>query len=82
MPPSILARTAKAGPDSYIRAVFDRNRQAIRECLMEGHLAREGLLDLEAVEQALVIDAFTGDSTIYRLLDLAEAENWARAWRG
>ena len=82
LPPSILARTAKAGPDSYIRAVFDRNRQVIRECLMEGHLAREGLLDLEAVEQALMIDAFTGDSTIYRLLDLAEAENWARTWRG
>lgn len=49
---------------------------------MEGHLAREGLLDLAAVEQALMIDAFTGDSTIYRMLDLAEAENWAKMWRG
>lgn len=81
LPPSILTRTAKAGPDSYIRAIFDRNRQAVRHSLMDGLLARQGLLDLPAVEQALGIDAYTGDSIIYRLLDLAEAEHWARAWQ-
>lgn len=81
LPSSLFARMSKAGPDSYIRAVFRRNRDVVRHTLMEGALAREGLLNLPAVERALAIDIFTGDSTVYRLLDLAEAETWARAWR-
>lgn len=81
LPTSLFARMSKAGPDSYIRALFQRSRGVVRHLLMEGALAREGLLDLPAVERALAVDVFTGDSTVYRLLDLAEAETWARAWR-
>lgn len=81
LPPTLLARMSKAGPDSYIRAVFEHNRAAIRLALLDGVLTQRGLLDLPAVERALTTDVVTGDSMVYRLLDLAEAENWARAWR-
>lgn len=81
LPPAIRARTAKAGPDSYIRAIFDRNRRSIAQTLLDGVLLGAGLLDRGAVESALTIDAASEGSLVYRLLDLAEAELWARSWR-
>jgi asparagine synthase (glutamine-hydrolysing) len=80
LPPQILSRTSKAGPDSFIRACFDANRAALREILLDGLLAGHGLLDREAAEQALGADAHCADPIVYRLLDLAEAEIWARSW--
>ncbi|MBD3774933.1 MAG: hypothetical protein IE921_15295 [Rhodobacteraceae bacterium] len=82
LPPSIVARTSKAGPDSFLRGIYAVNRQAIRDLLLGGWLASRGLLDPVAVEQALHTDPLTGSEIIYRLLDLAEAENWARSWDG
>lgn len=81
LPRSIMLRTSKAGPDSFIRQSFVVNRPAIRELLLGGLLAEHGLLDSREVEQALEVDALSGDSIVYRLLDLAEAESWARSWR-
>lgn len=81
LPPTLRARTAKAGPDSYIRAIFDRNRRTIAQTLLDGVLLRAGLLDRAAVERALTIDAASEGSLVYRLLDLAEAELWARCWK-
>jgi asparagine synthase (glutamine-hydrolysing) len=82
LPPEIVRRTSKAGPDSFIRRSFSDNRSTIRAMLLDGLLARQGLLDLAAVEQALGAGAMAGGSIIYRLLDLAEAEAWARSWQG
>ncbi|KUO56542.1 MAG: hypothetical protein APF78_09445 [Sphingomonadales bacterium BRH_c3] len=82
LPPEIVRRTSKAGPDSFIRRSFSDNRSTIRAMLLDGLLARQSLLDLAAVEQALGVDAMAGGSIIYRLLDLAEAEAWARSWQG
>lgn len=82
LPRSIMLRTSKAGPDSFIRQAFEANRPVVRELLMGGLLAEQGLLDLDATERALDVDALSGGSIIYRLLDLAEAESWARSWTG
>lgn len=81
LPASLLARTSKAGPDSFLRGAFERHRPALREVLLDGELARQGLLDRLRVEEALAAEAARRGSIIYRLLDLAEAENWARSWR-
>jgi asparagine synthase (glutamine-hydrolysing) len=80
LPPQILSRTSKAGPDSFIRACFEANRAALREILLDGLLAGHGLLDRDAAEQALGADVHCADPVVYRLLDLAEAEVWARSW--
>ncbi|MBU2605189.1 MAG: hypothetical protein KKC43_04785 [Alphaproteobacteria bacterium] len=82
LPREIAVRTSKAGPDSFIRRSFERNCPAIRAMLLDGLLAHHGLLDIAATEQALSVDALSGGSIIYRLLDLAEAEAWARSWQG
>ena len=82
LPHDILVRTSKAGPDSFLHHFFDTYRHVYRELLLDGLLARHGLLDHEAVETAIKVDSLSGDEIIYRLLDLAEAENWARSWQG
>lgn len=80
LPPALLARTSKSGPDSFIRQAFDRHRAAIRDLLLGGVLECSGLLDRPAVEEALRADIARSGSIVYRLLDLTEAENWARSW--
>lgn len=80
LPPALLSRTSKSGPDSFIRRAFDCHRPAIRELLLGGVLESVGLLDRPGVEQALSTDIASSGSIVYRLLDLAEAENWARSW--
>ena len=82
LPREILVRTAKSGPDSFIRGCFALYRDTIREQLNEGVLAHHGLLDLAQLDAALQVDPFAGDSILYRVLDLTEAENWARSWDG
>lgn len=80
LPREILTRTSKSGPDSFIRRSFDQHRLAIRDLLMDGLLAQHGIIDRSAVNDALTTDAVSGGSIVYRLLDLAEAESWARSW--
>ncbi len=80
LPSSIIARTSKAGPDSFVRAIYRHHRSAFRELLLDGQLVAESVLDREAVERAFDLDTSTPGSTVYRLLDFAEAENWARSW--
>ncbi len=80
LPSSVLARTSKAGPDSFIREAFANNRAAIAERLIEGTLAAHGVIDRAKVEHAVAVDEISDDTVIDRLLDLLEAENWARSW--
>ena len=80
LPPGILSRTSKAGPDSFIRTAWLVNRPVIAERLLDGELAAQGLLDHRAIERALTGDPMRQLTPVDRLLDLLEAENWARSW--
>lgn len=80
LPSSVTARVSKAGPDSFVREIFSRNRALLRELLLAGLLREHGLLDVAAIDAALHADAHGEDPMLYRLLDLAEAEAWSRSW--
>lgn len=80
LPASVTARVSKAGPDSFVREIFSRNRALLRDLLLGGLLLEHGLLDVAAIDAALHADAHGEDPTLYRVLDLAEAETWARSW--
>ena len=80
LPRSVLARTSKAGPDSFIRGAFDSHRAVLRDLLLDGLLAEQGVIDRAAVEQAFTLETSRRGSMVYRLLDLVEAENWSRSW--
>ena len=80
LPRSVLNRMSKAGPDSFIRGAFDRHRAVLRDLLLDGLLAKQGVIDRAAVEQAFTLETARRGSLVYRLLDLVEAENWSRSW--
>lgn len=80
LPVSLARRTSKSGPDSVMRTVFARDRSLIRTMLLDGQLAANGVIDRVATEAALAADPHAEDPIVYRLLDLVEAEAWARSW--
>jgi asparagine synthase (glutamine-hydrolysing) len=80
LPSALLQRTSKAGPDSFVRSVFAANRALISERLMDGLLSRNGLIDRDALAVALASNELSESDDCLRILDLLEAENWARAW--
>jgi asparagine synthase (glutamine-hydrolysing) len=53
VPAEILRRRSKGGQEQYTNDLFRKNRDFIRELLLNGGLVREGLLDKAKVEQAL-----------------------------
>lgn len=81
LPEAIVRRTSKSGPDSFIRALYAERRDEIAELLLGGLLAANGVLDRPAVEAALKTSAHSANQVVYRLLDLVEAEAWARSWQ-
>jgi asparagine synthase (glutamine-hydrolysing) len=80
LPSAVLQRTSKAGPDSFVRLAFAANRALISERLMDGLLSRHGLIDRDALAVALASSELSDSEDCLRILDLLEAENWARAW--
>lgn len=81
LPTPLIRRRSKGTPESFCVAIIETHRDAIRERLVDGCLAAHGLLDIEAVERRLANNAPTLPST-QRLLELVEAEAWARHWIG
>lgn len=81
LPPELRSRTAKPGPDAFIRKAFELNRRKILDLLRGGLLAENGVLDLAQIDRFAAGEAANDWNTIRRILDLAEAENWARSWR-
>lgn len=82
LPASVLDRRTKGGLDSYAIAMLTRNRNALRPFLLDGHIARSGLLDRSRLEAALARTARRGDAETYLLFPLIDTEAWARAWLG
>lgn len=79
LPPAILHRTWKGGPDGLIAAIVDRNRASIGLLLAEGRLAQQGLVDAGAVRDALDSRRSLAAADALRLLSLVDTEAWVRA---
>ena len=81
LPAPVLARRSKSGPESLTAEVFELGRPVLRDMLLGGALRDNRIIDAAAVEAALDDPAITRGQLLYRLLELAEAEAWARSWR-
>ncbi|QDX26884.1 hypothetical protein FPZ54_13285 [Sphingomonas suaedae] len=79
LPPEVIERRSKGAFDTYCAQVFLANRSAIREMLLGGALARQGLLDTTTIEAKLVPNAASA-AEMLRLLDLVDTEAWICAW--
>jgi asparagine synthase (glutamine-hydrolysing) len=80
LPDVLLHRKSKGGPDGFSVRIISAHRSQIRERLRSGQLARHGLLDVDALENALRPDQTSRPETYVRLLDLVDTEAWIEYW--
>lgn len=80
LPPAVIERRGKGSPQGFSYEIFHKFRAGIRERLLDGMLARHGVIDKVAIEKALAPDYQGAGSEITRLLTLVDTEAWLRHW--
>ena len=80
LPSVVLRRRVKGGPDGFAAQILDRFRVCIRERLLEGHLARQGIIDRDALEEVLGHERPTLGEQRVRILEFVAAEAWLDSW--
>jgi asparagine synthase (glutamine-hydrolysing) len=79
LPASAIARQSKGAFDSLCVQVMAAHRNVLREMLLNGALAHQGLVDRPAIARAL--DASVPDgAAVLRLLILGDVEAWVSGW--
>lgn len=80
LPPEVLHRTSKSSPDDLYEAVYERNRELIRETLLEGELVRRGILVRAELEELLrgPLPRSVGPGLP---LEFLSWEMWVQRWR-
>lgn len=76
LPDFVVWRRNKGRLETLCARAFIEQRARLRPILLEGRLAREGLLDRERIEAYLARDRLAGDYDYFRLLELADIELW------
>lgn len=80
LPREIAWRRTKGTPDSFVVEIFEAHRPFIRETLLSGLLAANGLIDPVAVRASLDDPRPTTGHAFTRIMQLLDAEVWARHW--
>ncbi|QKR98298.1 hypothetical protein F9288_00485 [Sphingomonas sp. CL5.1] len=80
LPRAILERRTKGGFDGFANEVLLERRGEAHTRLREGHLARAGLLDLPAIDAALLGERPIAERSANRLLRLLAIEAWLGCW--
>ncbi|MES2067822.1 MAG: asparagine synthase-related protein [Pseudomonadota bacterium] len=80
LPPKIVNRRGKGGPDGFVAQIIHRHRAEIRERLLEGRLVRHGLLDRAALDHTLQFGTRLRPQDYPRIMALLDTEAWASHW--
>lgn len=80
LPGAVLDRRSKGELSVYYGRAIGVGRQGLRDHLLGGLLAREGLIDPVQVEAALQIEHLIWQGGYIELMTLGLMESWARAW--
>ncbi|MCI1272424.1 MAG: asparagine synthase C-terminal domain-containing protein [Sphingobium sp.] len=80
LPGTILNRTTKAGPDSFILALLDARIEQIRERLSYGHLSRQGILNRTELDEIFRTGRCRDPVYYLRLMALLDTEAWLDQW--
>ncbi len=80
LPQLLRERRSKGSFDGFCAQLLDANRQLIGDMLMNGDLARQRLLDRDAIANALA-QRFPSPGSVTRLLELVDVEAWVQSWR-
>ncbi|WP_404337867.1 asparagine synthase-related protein [Sphingomonas sp. MMS12-HWE2-04] len=76
LPQQTVTRRTKGGPGAFHRQVAHSRAPEIRDRLLGGSLAENGLLDVAAIEASLKSRADTPEFSYDRLLELVDTEAW------
>jgi asparagine synthase (glutamine-hydrolysing) len=76
LPPEVTWRRGKGRIESACAAAYLASRARLKVLLLEGQLARAGLLERGAVEACLARDTLDGTFDYFRLIELADVEAW------
>ena len=80
LPPLIINRKTKGTPDSFCIQILETYKDSICDRLLNGRLARHGLVDRERLERSLRSDRLALGIDHVRLLDLLDTEAWISHW--
>lgn len=81
LPPSIIRRRSKGRLESMCVRAYATERNRLAEILLDGELARRGLVDRPRLEAYLRAGAQPPDHAYYRLFDLVSISLWLTSWR-
>lgn len=81
VPQEILRRTWKDRAPGFLEELVQRHRKFLRELLLDGVLVQQGMLNREAVEDALSDRMSSSPVFPGELLRHLDVEIWARQWR-
>lgn len=80
VPQAILDRRSKGDGTAYFSRLLERSLPSLRTLLLDGELARRGLIDRERLEAMLTPDYLVVDGLYPEFLDAAVIEMWLQAW--
>ena len=80
LPPAILNRRSKGTPTGFVIQLLDENRTFIRERLLEGLLAAEGIIDRAKVEAFFGRPDLRDVVPYMEIMTLVDVEAWLQAW--
>lgn len=82
LPKLVLERRTKGGLDGYGIAGVEAHRASLCSFLLEGHLARQGIVDRGEIDDVLARPISRTDRSYHGLFPLIDTEAWVRAWLG
>jgi len=82
LPPLVLQRgRGKGTPELWIRGLVDKNRNYLREKLLEGALAKSGILDRRKLAEMLTGTVSKSQIFASAIFELLYIEAWLSHWR-
>jgi asparagine synthase (glutamine-hydrolysing) len=82
LPPEVLRRRSKGDLQAYYGRMLSRSLAFARPYLLDGFLAREGLIDRPYLEDALTLESLLWRDLTSSMVELLAVEAWARHWQG
>jgi asparagine synthase (glutamine-hydrolysing) len=79
LPEEIILRRTKGRLESMCARAYETNRERLAGLLLDGELAKRGLLDLSRLESYLRVASPPRDVDYFRIFDLASLELWLRS---
>lgn len=80
LPPEVRDRTGKGEVTGFVARRLEASLPAVRPFLLEGQLAKAGLLDLAALDAALTRDTLIWSNVLSPIFVIMAVEAWTRRW--